>query len=263
MADLVQFPFLRSQYAGHENPLYVSDFVAANQAVLTGLASLAGLGPSDFAIFYGLAYTPGSPSGSYGPGVFYLNGTFYYMATTFNEGLYLAPNPQGYLSVAFPDDSVSRTIYEVQYALSTNTSAGATPQFEGNMNAYRLDLKSMGANIQQLLTKTTLTIVQLASLPATQVIEFDKDYSIFCAAAPVDTAITFDFTNAVPGSVCRLKFTYGSGRTLSVTTPAGSAIKLDSGDPTRAASSTNVMYFLYAGPNESSNNEVSYTISQV
>ncbi len=115
MADIIQFPFTRLQYAGINNPGFISDWVAANQGVLTGLAALAGLGNTDFGIFQGFAYTAGSP-GTYGPGWFFLNGKWYYQSTTFNENQSLIPNVTDILPVSFPTDSITRNTYEVNYS---------------------------------------------------------------------------------------------------------------------------------------------------
>lgn len=259
--DDIQFPFTRKEYAGIGNPRYVSDIVAANQMVLAALTVMAGLGPTDFAIFGGMQFIPGSPN-TYTAGYFYLNGVWYYQSTSFNELLYLAPNVTNIMSKPF-NDSVSRFIYQVNYGQTTSSSGPTTsPQFSGNMNQYRLDLKSMGINIQTLLLATELQVSSGESLDATRIINFTNDKSIFCNSATVDTAITFDFTGAVPGTVIRLQWTWGAALTLTVTQPAGSAIILDSGDITRAASATNVMYFAYVGEDSSGNHTVSYTISQ-
>jgi hypothetical protein len=262
MSD-IQWPFVRLEYAGIGNPRFVSDIVAANQAVLDSLAGIAGLGATDFAIFSGFTFIPGSPN-KYSGGIFFFHGNWYYQATQFNELLYLTPAPQNIMSKPF-SDSISRFIYKVQYSTTTSSAGGNTPQFSGNMNQYRLDLKSMGANILLLLAATTLNVIisgSKATLGAVYTVDFKNDQSIFCNVATVDTSITFDFTSAIPGAVVRLQWTWGGGRTLTVTQPAGSIILLDSGDPTRAAGYTNVMYFAYVGKDGSGNNVVSYTISQ-
>jgi hypothetical protein len=93
MADLIQFPFVRKEYPGVGNPRFVSDIVAANQATIAAMKALTGLGNTDFAIISGLVFTAGTPNGTYSSGVFYLNGSFYYLGAAFSEGLYLAPNP--------------------------------------------------------------------------------------------------------------------------------------------------------------------------
>lgn len=254
-------PFLRLQYAGKNNPRYVSDIVAANQLVLDMVQNICGLGSTDFAIFSGLVFTPGSPN-TYTPGIFFLNGVWYYMPTAFNESLYLAPNIQNIMPVAFTD-TVTRSIYQVNYGQSTNTIPGSSPQFTGNMNAYRLDLKSMGANIVLLQLATTLQNVQVSTLPASYIVTFGNDKAIFFASAVLNSTVTFDFTNAVPGTVVRMKWAFGAGKSLTITAPGGSVAYLDSGDLGRVASATNVLSLLYVGKNEAGNHEVSYTISQV
>lgn len=254
-------PFKRLQYAGVNNPRYVSDVVAANELVLDMVQNICGLGATDFAIFAGLVFTPGTPN-TFTPGIFFLNGAWYYMPTTFNEGLYLAPNIQPIMPVAFTD-TVTRNIYQVNYGQSTGTISGSSPVFSGNMNAYRLDLKSMGINISALQLATKLQNVQISALPASYIVTFTNDQAVFFASATVDSTITFDFTNAVPGTNIYFKWTFGAGLTLTIVAPGGSIAYLQSGDLSRVASAVNILSFLYAGKNESGDDEVSYTLSQV
>jgi hypothetical protein len=145
MASLFTWPFRRKQYPGIGNPRFVSDIVAANEAVIDAMKALTGLNATDFAIITGLDYTPGAP-GQYGIGVFYLNGNFYYVGTVFSEGLYLAPNPSDTMTQPF-SDGVSREIYTLLTGNSTSNSAGATPIFSGNMNTYRIGLKIVNGNV--------------------------------------------------------------------------------------------------------------------
>lgn len=104
---------------------------------------------------------------------------------------------------------------------------------------------------------------QEATLGASYTVSFSQDRFAFFASATVSTDITFDFTNAVVGCVVRLKWTWGSGLALTVTPPGSSVAYEEGGDITRAASSTNTMYFTYLGKNESGDDEVGYSISQV
>lgn len=147
MSDLIQAPFVRNQYdttAGLDNPLYIGDIVASQQAIYTMLTALSGLDPAtDFGIFGGFAYSPGSP-GTYGPGFFYLNGVWYYQSTSFDEGLRLVPNPTDIMPVSFPADGITRDIYKVNYS-QTGTGATQTPVFAvgGDMSQYRYDNKTL------------------------------------------------------------------------------------------------------------------------
>lgn len=262
MSSLIQFPFQRLQYAGKANPRYVSDVVAADQIALDAITAISGLGASDFAIFSGLEFIDTiSGSNYYTAGVFYLNGTWYYQPSDFNENLYLAPNVTGIMPYIF-SDAVSRNIYQVNYSQSSASPSGNTPQFTGDMNAYRMDIKTIFERLVITQTATTLVNIQTSSLPSSLVLTFPYDQAQFFAAAPVDCTITFDFTGAIPGTVIRLKWTYGSGRTLTVTGTGGQTILKDGGDITAVASNINVMYFLYAGKNSAGNDEVSYSISQ-
>lgn len=103
---------------------------------------------------------------------------------------------------------------------------------------------------------------QVAALPASLTVFFKQDKATFFASAPNNTTITFDFTNAVPGAVVRLKWSYGAGKTLTISTPTGSTIIRDSGNLAAVASANNLLYFIYCGKNESGNDEVSYTLKQ-
>jgi hypothetical protein len=262
MSDLIQWPFVRLQYAGINNPRFVGDIVAANQAVLTGLAELAGLGPTDFAIFGGLKYIPSISGNTYSPGVFYLNGTFYYQPIAFAEGLYLTPAPQSILPEVF-QDTVARYIYTVQNSQSTGVSTGNTPLFSGNMNTYRMDNKTLAGFIQQVLTATTLLNDQEpGGLPANYTVNFVQDKAVFFGTSLVSSTITFDFTGAVAGTVVRLKWTWGSGLALSIVAPGGSSVIKDNGNLGLVASNTNILYCMYCGLNAAGQPEVSYSLNQ-
>jgi hypothetical protein len=139
--SLIQWPFKRKEYPGLGNPRFVSDIVAANEATIDAMKAITGLGSVDFAIITGLDFTPGSPNGTYSAGVFYLNDNFYYIGAPFGEGLYLAPNPTDVMPQPFSDGN-SRLTYTLLGGISTSNPTGATPLFSGDMNAYRIGLKS-------------------------------------------------------------------------------------------------------------------------
>jgi hypothetical protein len=263
MSDLIQWPFVRIQYAGINNPRFVGDVVASNQAVLTGLAALAGLGPTDFAIFSGFAYTVGQGGNTYGPGIFYLNGTFYFMPTTFAEGgLYLTPQIQNVLPEAF-QDTVTRFIYQVQNAVTTTTPTGNTPVFAGNMNQYSMDNKTISSIINTLTAATTLLNDQEpGGLPANYTVTFQQDKAVFFGTSTSSSTITFDVTGAVPGTVVRLKWTWGAALGLTIATPPGYSVIKDNGDLTQAPNNTNILYCLYCGLNAAGLPEISYSFIQ-
>src|ERR1044072_3622913 len=144
--SLLPWPFRRKQYNGLGNPRFVSDIVAANEAIIDAMTAITGLGSVDFAIITGLDYTPGTPNGSYGPGIFYLDGQFYYFGASFTEGLYLTPNLVDTMPKPFSDGN-GRNIYTLLSALSTSSPAGATPVFSSNMDQYRIGLKNVKNNI--------------------------------------------------------------------------------------------------------------------
>jgi hypothetical protein len=156
--SIFQWPFKRKEYPGVGNPRFVSDIVAANEATIDAMKALTGLGSVDFAIITGLDFTPGAPNGVYSPGVFYLNGSFYYMGAGFSEGLYLTTNPTDIEPQPF-EDGISRLTYTVLSGISTSNPAGATPIFSGDMNAYRIGLKSVKNSLVPIQT----TVAQLGN----------------------------------------------------------------------------------------------------
>ena len=147
----MDWPNIRKSYTGVGNPIYISDIVELTQNVLAAMKAVLGLGASDFYIISGMEYDAGAHT--YAVGIVYINGVFYYSNAVLSEGKYLAPNLTNYLSEAF-DDTVSRYIYTLQYAATSNTSVtgGSPVAFSGNMNAYRLNLSfinSLLANFGQ------------------------------------------------------------------------------------------------------------------
>lgn len=143
-------------------------------------------------------------------------------------------------------DGVQRNVHEVRKIIFTDGASGSGLFDFGNMVNSRLPLKN----------------VQVTTLPSTYTVKFDQDQSVFFADATVNATLQFDFTNAVPGTVVRMKWTFGAGRTLTIQQPANGVVLQDSGNLANVASSTNLIYFLYAGLNASGVHEVSYTLKQ-
>lgn len=143
-------------------------------------------------------------------------------------------------------DGVQRSVHQIRKIVFADGASGSGLFDFGNMVNTLLPLKN----------------VQVSSLPATITVKFDQDQSMFFAAASVNTAISFDFTNAVPGVVVRMKWTYGAGRTLTINQPNDGVVLQDSGNLANVANNVNVIYFLYAGLNASGVHEVSYTLKQ-
>lgn len=162
--SLLQWPFVRKTYAGIENPVFVDDTKAANQGLMDAIAVVTGMNNTDFAILSGLEYVLGVQN-TYNAGWFYFNGQIYYISAPFNELLYLQANPTDTLSEEF-SDTVSRDIYTINFATSSNTALGNTPQFSGNMNQYRVGLKYFQAAIAAAQT-TIASLGTAAFLPST------------------------------------------------------------------------------------------------
>jgi hypothetical protein len=143
-------------------------------------------------------------------------------------------------------DSVARNVHNIRQIVFTAGTSGAGLFDYSNLRETMIGLK----------------VDTQSSLPASYVVNFVQDRSTSFTSAPNNTTIDFDFTDAVPGSVVRLKWTYGAGLTLTINTPAGSTIIKDSGNLANVASANNLLYFIYLGKNESGNDEVSYTLKQ-
>ena len=143
-------------------------------------------------------------------------------------------------------DGVQRNVHEIRKIVFTNAASGSGLFDFGNMVNTQLPLKN----------------VQIASLPSTFTVKFDQDQSVLFEDAPVNAALSFDFTNAVPGAVVRMKWIFGAGRTLTINQPSDGVVLQDSGNLANVANNINVIYFLYTGLNATGVNEVSYTLKQ-
>ena len=162
--SLFQFPSIRKSYSGLQNPLFSSDLVAAGQTVYDGLIASLGLQPTDFAIITGLVYTTGTPN-TYTTGVIYFNGGFYYVGASFAEGQYLLPTTTDTNPETF-GDSISRNTYTLFQANPTSTPTGATPAFAGNMNAYRIDNRTLKAAIASITADYVTSTILATALSA-------------------------------------------------------------------------------------------------
>lgn len=148
--SLFPFPFKRKTYPGVDNPRFVSDILAANEAVQDGLKALSGFFDTDFAILSGFLFEEGFP-GNYGPGICWLNGQFYYSPMTFNEGFYLQPANVDTMNQPFGDTSV-RPIYNLQQVGTSVTQVGTGPKFTGGMSQYRISLRDLNTGLAALNT---------------------------------------------------------------------------------------------------------------
>jgi hypothetical protein len=109
-----------------------------------------------------------------------------------------------------------------------------------------------------------MTVSLPGALATGHAIKFDKDRNeMFASVTGTLIHITCDFTNAVAGSVTRMRFSLGGGQGVTVDTAAGLTLIHTNGDLTMAPGSMNEMFFLYNGINESGDREVSYSINQI
>lgn len=113
-----------------------------------------------------------------------------------------------------------------------------------------------------LITPLALVNNQQATFPSTYTVNFKQDQAIFFAAASGNKTVTFDFTNAVPGTVARLKWSFASTETLTISAPVGCTLVKDSGNLAAVSPANNLLYCIYLGVNEVGNHEVSYTLKQ-
>lgn len=144
-------------------------------------------------------------------------------------------------------NGISYNVHEIRKIVFTNGASGSGI-FDFN------DL---------LTTPLILRRNNQVALGSSYTVKFDQDLAVFFDSATVNSTFTFDFTNAVPGAVVRMKWVFGAGKTLTINQPAGSLIIKESGDLANVASNTNIIYFLYIGVNGNGNHEVSYTLKQV
>lgn len=142
-------------------------------------------------------------------------------------------------------DGIQRNVHQIRKIVFSDGASGSGLFDFNNMVNTRLPL----ANIQ------------VSTMPASLTINFTDDKAIFYQNAPDNTVIGFDFTNALPGTVVRIKWLYGAGRTLAINSPGTTVLK-ESGDLGQVANNTNIIYFLYVGRNSNGSHEVSYTLKQ-
>ena len=148
MSSLISWPFKRKQYSGLTNPIYVSDIVAANEAVIDAMKSIGGFSATGFAILSGIVYD--SVAHIYTAGIFYLNGSFYSI-DQFNEGVYLIGSLTDIKISPFPD-STTKPIYTALTGTTTNNSFGASPIFSGSMDVYRINLSKLKIDLSTVQT---------------------------------------------------------------------------------------------------------------
>jgi hypothetical protein len=217
---------------------------------LIGNKSMANVGY----ILYGCVNTGSGLNYIISAGAIYYNGEVYLVpATTFtaSSGNVAIANVgiSQYTTNADPvtfTDGVSRNVHNIR---SINFTAGTS-----------------GSGIFDL-TDLKQTVIGLkndveATLGSTYNATFEQNKAVFFTSATVNVAINFDFTDAVPGTVLRMKWTFGAGLTLTINTPANSTIIRDSGNLAAVASANNLLYFIYLGKNEIGYDEVSYTLKQ-
>lgn len=205
-------------------------------------------------VLFGCVNTGTYPTYTISAGAVYYNGEVYLVdAVTFTTS-------GGHVAVA----SIATTYFTDQSAdpvTFKDTSTHNMHQIRKIVLADGLSGSTIADFSAFLHTQLVLANEQQATLGASYIVKFDKDKAVFFASATVNTTLNFDFTNAIPGAVVRLKWTWGAGLNLSIS-GVGNYYQ-EGGDITRCAGHTNTMYLTYLGKNESGNDEVGYSISQV
>lgn len=233
------------------------DFInLAYQEALTALGNnILGVkaDPTYGYVLWGCVNSTTAPTFTISAGAIYYNGEVYLVdAVTLSAGINTAIANivvSQYVVNADPvvfTDGISRNVHNIRKIVFSVGATGTGIFDFNNLRQTALGIK----NDQQ------------ATLPSSYTVTFEQDRAVFFASATVSTTMTFDFTSAVPGTVVRLKWTFGAALTLTVNQPAGSTIIKDSGNLGAVASANNLLYLIYMGKNGSGNDEVSYTLKQ-
>lgn len=227
----------------------------AYQEALTAIANNVigrSSNPSTGYILYGLVNSGSTGSMNVSAGAIYYNGEVFLVdAFTLTVADTAVANivTTSYTTNADPvlfTDGVARNVHEIRkIVFSDGVSGSGIFDFDDMLTSPLILRKDVQA-----------------SLPASYTVDFQQSKAVFFQAASVNTTITFDFTNAVPGATVRLKWTYGASRTLTINQPSGSEVIRDSGNLAAVASANNLLYIIYLGLNEDGNHEVSYTLKQ-
>lgn len=149
MSDLIKWPFVRQTYAGIDNPIFVDDIQAADEAILAAAKALSGLTDGDFAIVSGLDW---DESTNYSSGIFFLFGNFYYIAAGCQTTQFLTGGVKNTLFEPFIGDGVSRPIYSLYQGFAQDVGGGTSPQFNGSMDQYRISGKRLMLAVNALNT---------------------------------------------------------------------------------------------------------------
>ena len=137
--SIIDFPNLRKQYTGEDNPMFVTDPLNATESILTAMDNICGFPNPGFRILSGLE----ASGPDFTPGVFWLNGEFYYASNGVSGGNTLRPLIDAQFSKIF-GDSNARTTYSVYLATDESSPmVGDSPIFSGTMDQYRANLEAL------------------------------------------------------------------------------------------------------------------------
>ena len=234
------------------------DFVQlAYQEVIDAIVKniIGGLtNPVSYYILYGCKNTGTGSNYIIGAGAIYYNGEVYLVpAATFTVASgqvavgtvttnYYATNADPVLFT----DGVSRNVHQIR---TINFASGSS-------GSGAVDFTGL------VYTPLTLKNEQISAMPSTYTVFFDQDRAVFFGSVASNPTITFDFTNAIPGNVLRLKFSFATALTLTVSQPSGSTVVNDN-NATASGVGTYLFYCTYLGKNAAGNDEVSYILKSV
>jgi hypothetical protein len=150
----IPFPNERIVYETEGNPTFITDITNTGQSLLTAMKAMYGLGDTNFAIISGFE----QGYHVFSPGVFYLDGNFYYTEIDTPENYYLTPDITQDYSKVFPSDNISRYTYNLYKAVPSITPYGSCPIFNTNIvdiESYRLTFRSLKAAIDLAVTNVS------------------------------------------------------------------------------------------------------------
>jgi hypothetical protein len=140
--SLVKFPSVRNLKTALNGPVFQDDIEIADSNVLAAMRAIMNQNASGLAILSGFVYAGAAYTG----GIVYLNGNIYFCTAGLAEGQYLQGGTNQVYNKVFSDANSYPTYTEYE-AIASNTQWGGLPVFSGNMNAYRIDLKTLKAEI--------------------------------------------------------------------------------------------------------------------
>lgn len=163
---IIDFPNERIEFAGEDNPVFVTDTLNATESIITAMDNICGFPASGFRILSGFVLS----AGVWSAGVFWLDGKFYFAKNGVTAGNVLRPNIDGQFSKLFGDAN-SRYTYTVYLATDeASPTTGDSPVFGAtadSMDSYRMTLEIAKTYIDRSKISTALTDISPSTFPQT------------------------------------------------------------------------------------------------